>query len=770
MRATSGGNTTGIKFNGQNVRPGSASVEEASLFGGDVRGVLVEGSVSVVVEGVSLEVIGEGTIEGEVVDGIAIVSPLITATDATLSLSHYNLTATSSLTTIHIVPEVTSNDISITTSSITVQSLILNTPSSVIALYIATEGDIILSSTSLTVEDLSLATNGEVSAIYISGGSVAVPAAGTNGEWLVNDFTASTSGDIYGMKIEAQTSISLLNSDLVVSNSQFTSSSGFVSGFLFLGGSSLTLQDGSANVTSTTLEGGNETSGISLTFDSITTSFFPLIVTSSSLNSLLADTKAVKLQATTTASLSGEMILDYTQISSSTGDVFGVDAFTGGALSFLGNTAWSTSIGGMTALNGNAFIVRGVSPAAITVETPLLMNISATVLASGKVTGYHFSSGTILTARGAIVISGVQLESTGEKVTGVDMFGSSLELGDLSEIFWGFESVSLIGAGDADGFLINATSIPSFQYLNFEIDDSSLSSNSGGLVRGVVWDCGSDFTTTFVGVRLVDSQFFSSGNVQGWVLESDVVWTAREGVFAMQGSRFEGTFATHGFYFSLKSFLGLNSDVQVEQTTFETLGNLDSNIFVIQSSQNIQMTGENTTFTYLNVTGIFNDPSPSSNALPLSWLSLSADSITMEGNFLARKSSLTSNNHCVGFHFLSSTLFSWPNVGQFGFADESTIVCAGNVTGVMVTSGAGGLSVSGLFEDQVFVRAEGSLMSTGGEVVGVLFGVEGGDLELEEVAFLNDYEYEAATDVTGVYLSAPGQLISYKNLDDIEGG
>ena len=40
-----------------------------------------------------------------------------------------------------------------------------------------------------------------------------------------------------------------------------------------------------------------------------------------------------------------------------------------------------------------------------------------------------------------------------------------------------------------------------------------------------------------------------------------------------------------------------------------------------------------------------------------------------------------------------------------------------------------------------------------------------------KVAFLNDYGYESTTgDVTGVYLSAPGQLISYKDQDDIEGG
>ena len=181
LLATSGGNTTGAQFIGQNVSPAGTLVKGVSLSGHVVVGILLEGSVGVSVDGVTLEVSRPGLMEGiAVVHGISHASPLITLTNATLTLSNYNITTSSYVAPIDIVPQVTTNDISIISTTILVKNLIIDSPST-IALYIATGGAVTLTATTLTVQHVTNPVVSEDSyGIYIVGQSMTVPASGTS--------------------------------------------------------------------------------------------------------------------------------------------------------------------------------------------------------------------------------------------------------------------------------------------------------------------------------------------------------------------------------------------------------------------------------------------------------------------------------------------------------------------------------------------------------------------------------------------------------------
>ena len=707
--AASGGTTTGAHFFGQNVSPGGILIDEVFLSGHDVVGILLEGSVGVTVDGVTMEVSGPGSMEGiAIVHGISHVSPLITLTNATLTLSNYHL-------------------------------------------------------------------------------------------------TANSSGEIYGMKIEAQTLISVAEVDFSVSGCELTALSGEVSGIAFVGGTGgLGLQEGSATVSGTVLKSGNATRGLVLTSNSVITFSFALNVTSTSLESSYADSKGIDVDVPTTITLDGAVSLNMALISSNGGDVVGVDVSAGGAISLLGSLEWSPTVEGLNATNGDAFLVRGISLADILVDVPIAMDNAVTVNvgASGDVYGLYFSSGATLTASERMELSNLRLESTSNssgKVTGAELHAPDLVLLDA---IWELASVSLSGNGDVDGFLMNATSTVSLSSFRFQIDNCSHSSSSGGLVRGVVWDFASDLSTDFAEVVVIESSFFSNGIVQAWVFDNDVAWTAADSSFILTDLVLEGSFVTHGVFLSLASLSTTAAVVEVADVTLNTLGNLDSSVFLIDCTQDIIITwgGDPTpTFTYKNVNAIFTDLSPASSALPLSWLSLHAgNSITLQGLIEVEDSSLTSHGNCEGFRIVADNAFSWTGEGGFGFTD-SQITCQGNVTGVLVMAGAGGLSmtgVGGMVENQAMVKAEGNLHSAQGHVIGVFFMGDGGNIELEEVfffffffffshsyvrflssffffffffvqmGFLNDGYYDSNASVTGAYLYAPGQLISYENTED----
>ena len=563
------------------------------------------------------------------------------------------------------------------------------------------------------------------------------------------DIEASGDVEIYGLKIEAQALISVVEVDIWVSGCEFIALSGEVSGIAFVGGSlSVGLQDGSATVSSSILESGKATCGLVLTSNSVTTSLFALSVTHTSLKSSGADSKGIDMYAPTDITLNGEVTLNLTLISSNGGDVVGVDVSAGGAISLLGSMEWSPTVEGLNATNGDAFLVRGISLADILVDVAITMDNAVTVIVgtSGDVFGLYFSSGATLTTSERMKLSNLHLESTGnssKKVTGVELHAPDLVLANpfLLNVIWELASVFLSGNGDVDRFLVNATSTVSLSSFRFQIGSCSHSSSSGGLVCGVVWDFASDLLTDLAEVAIIDSSFFSSGTVQAWVFDNDVAWTAIDSSFILTDLVLKGSFATHGIFLSLKSLSITTTIVEVVGLILDTLRNLNSNVFLIDCTQDIIIAGGgNSTFTYENVNVTFTNLSPASGALPLSWLSFCANSIIMQGLIQVVDSLLTSHGNCKGFRIVADNAFSWTGEGGFGFTDSQIMSNQGNVTGVLVMAGAGGLSmagVGGLVKNQAVVKAEGNLHAAQGHVIGVFFMGDGGNIELEEVFFLS---------------------------------
>ena len=366
---------------------------------------------------------------------------------------------------------------------------------------------------------------------------------------------------------------------------------------------------------------------------------------------------------------------------------------------------------------------------------------SSVTSASFTSTGTEVKGVDIQVAGAATLASDISVDgdltctSASGKVIGMEVVCNDATFGGDSSITWS-SSATLSGLEDVDGVLISASSVSLFQSVTASVS-GLLTSSSGGVVRGVVWDIDGDFTTLGSGVSISSATLTSSAVVKGWDLYCTGTWaSATNSIYDMASTTLLGTDQSFGFFLIADSFSSSNTDDSAFTTNnvnINTLGDSPSAVFYFHcntsfSAQNLDMSIESSTIIYTS----------SSPSLLRSVL-IRAPTVNINGDLSFSISAASSNGDCTMLELLSTveTLTWSPPVtrGLITMGYSGTVSCIGDVVGIKIT-GEKSVSLAGNGgTEQLQISGNGALSSSSGDTIGIMVLSETEGITLSEVFF-----------------------------------
>ena len=282
-------------------------------------------------------------------------------------------------------------------------------------------------------------------------------------------------------------------------------------------------------------------------------------MSSTSFTTSNGDVYGVHIDATT-ITLVASILVDSVTLTSTKADGF----VAGLAIESSGSSSISSEMMNMIKVADSSLtaeIVKGLyisGPLLFISDCPLQLTDCQLSSPGDEVKGIDIQVTGIATISDEITASGGSMNCTSDsgKVTGVEVNCGTASFVGMAEYVWSVSNVVMQAEADIDGLVVSASNVANFVFLQTSLSGESLTSVSG-LVRGVVWDFGADFTTTTAKVLLDGGvKLISNGTVKGWDLNCpSVSWTSTgNGEYKMDSVSLLGDSQAYGFYVVTDNF------------------------------------------------------------------------------------------------------------------------------------------------------------------------------------------------------------------------